>query len=266
MSRAGNRPAPIPEGLLIQLAGRGRMLLMLDYDGTLAPIVSDPAAARPLPEARDALVAIAARRDRIELAVISGRNLDELARLLGLARGIHLVGVHGLESADPEGRREIAPGLEAALAQLEQVRRWLHERVPAVAGLALEDKRLAVALHYRNADPARARPIVDEFERFVAREAEHLGVKHGKMVVEAAPRGADKGAAVMRLANRAGADTTPVYFGDDLTDEDAFRALGRRGVTVIVGGTGESAAAYRVASPADVAAILRRLAAVLERL
>ncbi len=265
MSQAVNLPRPFPDGLLNELAGRGRLLLMLDYDGTIAPIVSDPAAAWPLNETREAIVAMAARRDRVELAIISGRGLAELARLLGVTRGVHLVGVHGLESADPEGRRATAPGLEEALHQLENVRRWLRERVPMGSGLAVEDKRLAVALHYRNAAPAVALPMVEEFERFVAR-AEHLGIKYGKQVVEAAPRGADKGAAVIALVERTGADAAPVYFGDDLTDEDAFRALAGRGVTVVVGGEDPSAARYRVASPAAVATILGGLAAAIDAL
>jgi trehalose-phosphatase len=266
VSPPGNLPLPLPNGLLNDIAARERLLLMLDYDGTLAPIVSDPAAAWPLSGARDALLALAARRDRIDLAVISGRGLSELVRLLGVQHGLYLAGVHGLELEDADGRREVAAGLEDALRQLEQVRRWLHERVPGGAGLMVEDKRLAVALHYRNADPALAQPLVSEFESFVGRPSGHLVVKHGKQVVEAAPRGADKGAAVTRLVERMGAKVVPVYIGDDLTDEDAFAALAGRGVTVKVGGAGESAARYRVESPTQVAAILGGLAAAIEKL
>jgi len=262
VSPSGKSPAPFPDGLLNDLAARGRLLLMLDYDGTLAPIVNDPAAAWPLDQARAALAALAARRDRIDLAVISGRDLAELVRLLGLERGLYLVGVHGLELSDPDGRRELAAGIEPALQELERVRRWLQERLPAGCGLAVEDKRLAVALHYRNADPAVAAPIVSDFERYLAHQGE-LILKHGKKVAEAAPRGADKGAAVRRLVERLGGAGQPVYFGDDLTDEDAFRALAGRGVTVKVGGEGESAARYRIASPAAVAAALHSLAAAL---
>lgn len=263
MSPPGNIPLPFPNGLLNEIAARNRLLLMLDYDGTIAPIVSDPAAAWPLNQAREALLALAARRDRIDVAVISGRGIAELARLLGVPRGIYLAGVHGLELADADGRREVVAGLDDALPQLEQVRRWLQERVRGGAGLIVEDKRLALALHYRNADPALARPLVDEFERFVTHEADHLIIKRGKQVSEAAPRAADKGAAVKRLVERMDA-SVPVYFGDDLTDEDAFQALGGRGVTVMVEGEGASAARYRVGSPAAVAAILGELAAALE--
>jgi trehalose 6-phosphate phosphatase len=266
VSPPANIPLPFPHGLLNDIAARSRLLLMLDYDGTIAPIVSDPAAAWPLNEAREALLSLAARRDRIDLAVISGRGLSELGRLLGVPRGIYLAGVHGLELADPDGRREVVAGLAAALPQLERARRWLRERVPGGSGLVVEDKRLAVALHYRNADPALAKPLVDEFERFVTRKAGHLILKRGKQVSEAAPRAADKGAAVMRLMERVGASVLPVYFGDDLTDEDAFRALAGRGVTVMVEGAGASAARYRVESPAAVAAILGGLAAAMEAL
>ena len=265
MSLSGNIPRPFPNGLLIEIAARSRLLLMLDYDGTIAPIVSDPAAAWPLNQAREALLALAARRDRIDVAIISGRGIAELARLLGVSRGIYLAGVHGLEITDPDGRYEVVAGPEDALPQLEMVRRWLHEQVRGGAGLTVEDKRLALALHYRNADPAIARRLVDEFENFVAREAGHLIIKRGKQVSEAAPRGADKGAAVKRLVERMGG-SVPVYFGDDLTDEDAFRALAGRGLSVMVEGEGESAALYRVESPAAVAAILGELAVALESL
>ncbi len=264
MPRAANFPVDLPTGLLNELASRRRLLLMLDYDGTLAPIVSDPAAAWPLNQAREAIIAMASHRDRIEIAVISGRELSELERLLGIARGIYLVGVHGLEMADPESRREIVPNLKPALRQLDEVRRWLRERIPVGTGLTVEDKRLAVALHYRNADPIAARPVLEDFERFVAGNAPQLKIKHGKMVAEATPHGADKGAAVLRLFERIGTDTAPVYFGDDLTDEDAFRALAGRGVTVTVGGEGGSVAQYRVEGPAQVASILSSLAATLD--
>ncbi|MBF6569454.1 MAG: trehalose-phosphatase [Candidatus Binataceae bacterium] len=236
---------------------------MMDYDGTLAPIVNDPAVAWPLPEARKALMALASRPDLIDLAVVSGRNLIELRRLLNLDRGLYLIGVHGLEMANPDGKVEILPDLQAAMIDLAEVRRWLRN-IPNETGLIVEDKVLSLALHYRNADLVSARSIVAEFESFVAGFASRLAIKRGKKVIEAVPLAANKGAAVTRLIELTGNSAIPIYLGDDVTDEDAFRALAGRGVTILVGEARESAAQYRVDSPAEVARLLAELVAPVD--
>ena len=137
--------------------------------------------------------------------------------------------------------------------ELDRVRAWLAHNVPAGAGFEVEDKRLSVALHYRNAERAAAAALCARFEEFVRAGAPHLRAAHNKMVVEALPAAASKGVALRALGREAGAAFVPVYFGDDRTDEDAFAELVSRGVGVLVGEARPSLAHFRVDSPADVA-------------
>ncbi|MGH7906591.1 MAG: trehalose-phosphatase [Candidatus Binataceae bacterium] len=264
MPRSSSTPVPLPQGLLNDLLSRGRLLLFLDYDGTLAPIVNDPKNAWPVPKARKALALLASHRDRLGIAIVSGRDLPELHRLLGIDGGIYLAGVHGLEIEDPGGQLATAQGVEHALNEIGRVRKWLEHNISPDNGFVIEDKRFSIALHYRNAERAVARRAAGEFTRFVASETDGLILKRGKMVIEAAPVAADKGEAVRQIMGRFAPGFTPVYFGDDLTDEDAFRALQGRGITVIVGDIGPTAAEYWVESPQAVGDMLAGMAATLD--
>ena len=256
------RPKPLPDTLLPEMVRGNRILLCLDYDGTLSEIAPEPRLARPVPGALGALMSLAGRRDRVELAIVSGRELDDLRERMPL-RGVALSGAHGLQFLDAEGNYELAEGIAECRDDFERVRRWLDENVP-VGGFAIEDKEIAIALHYRNAPPAMGSYVRDAFARFVAECTTNLAARHGKMVVEALPKFASKANAVKALIVRNGG-RVPVYFGDDLTDEDAFAAIGENGVSVLVGEPRRSAAPYRVKGPRDVVRILTEIASVLGR-
>ncbi len=252
---------PLPAGALGAFARRAPLLLCLDYDGTLAEIVNEPARAAPLPEVPPMLARLAARPDRMAIAIVSGREISALRRFLGLDDGLILVGVHGLQILWPDGTREMTAG--ASRAELARLRAWTAANVPRDAGFLVEDKEFSIALHDRCAPPSAAGPIRDAFAAFVGRETPALTLSPGKCVLEALPRIAGKGHAVRTLMRRF-AGFTPVYFGDDLTDEAAFAAIGAEGVTVLVGEARPSAARYRVESPAAVVRALGELAAAIE--
>ncbi|HVB82840.1 MAG TPA: trehalose-phosphatase [Candidatus Binataceae bacterium] len=266
--------------MLEKLAARGPILLCLDYDGTISELVSRPAMARPVEGVIAALKSIAPLRERVAIAIVSGRPVAELRRMTGLGQQVMYAGVHGLEIAGRLGETggdnvgddarvsgEVAANMEddvaRCAAELDRVRAWLARNVPEGAGFEVEDKRLALALHYRNAERAAGAALCARFEEFVRADAPHLRAAHNKMVVEALPAAASKGAAVRALGRAAGAAFVPVYFGDDRTDEDAFAELASRGVGVLVGEARPSLARWRVDSPADVARILTALAAAL---
>lgn len=256
-------PAPLPPTLLPELARQRPLLLCLDYDGTLAEITTDPRAAYPLEPARAALAEMAGRPERVRLAVVSGRGVTEVRRLLGIGRGVIVCGVHGLEMTGPDGRVEVLAAARAAAADLERVRAWLSCHVPAGAGFLIEDKKIAVALHYRTADRTRAGPLRRAFAAFLWRATPSLCAGFGKMVIEAIPRGANKGHAVRAILKRSGPSLLPVYFGDDQTDEDGFRAVGQEGIAVLVGRQRKSAARYRLGSPRALAHVLGDIAQAL---
>jgi alpha,alpha-trehalase len=259
--QSGSRPQPLPHGFLANLARSGPILLCLDYDGTLAEIADDPRQALPAAGAREALLAIARLRERIAIAVVSGREIDEVRRMLRISRGIFFVGVHGIEIVRPDGERAFIIDVNASADGLKRVRAWLGRNVPKDAGFLVEDKTVSIALHFRKADPQHAAPLCAGLQEFVAHEAPRLEVMTGKMVVEAVPRGAGKGKAVEFVRREIGSRFTPVYFGDDVTDEDAFAVVNRDGVTILVGDRCRTLAQYRVDGPGDVVTALSKLAA-----
>src|SRR5512146_352237 len=276
------KPPPLlPAAMLEQLAARGPMLLCLDYDGTISELVSRPAMARPVEGVVAALKALAPLRERVAVAIVSGRPVAELRRMTRLGRQVMYAGVHGLEIAgrspqaggdnvhdddvndDVRVAAEVAERVAQCAPELDRVRGWLARNVPQGVGFEVEDKRLSVALHYRNAEPAAAAALCAQFEEFVRAALPHLRAAHNKMVVEALPAAASKGEALRALGREAGTAFVPVYFGDDRTDEDAFAELVSRGVGVLVGEARPSLARWRVESPAALARILKALAAAL---
>jgi trehalose-phosphatase len=259
-------PEPLPSDLLPDLLHRGNLLLCLDYDGTLSEITSKPAEAHPVPGIADSLLVLSQYRSRLEIAIISGRELETLRKLLGLHFEAWLIGTHGLEMIDRAGQRVLAPGAPDYAGEVECLRRWVDKELHARSGFVIEDKELAIAIHYRLAALPAATSIRRELQQFVERHCPHLRIIQGKMVDEFVPRDiGGKGYAVRWLvSSMAKKPASIVYFGDDTTDEDAFFELRDRGVTVLVGPCRRSWARYFVAGPAAVAGLLRELAIRLE--
>jgi len=191
----------------------------LDFDGTIAPIVEDPAAARPLPGVVELLGPLADRY--AAAAIVSGRPATYLASHAA-APGVRYLGMYGLEEI-VEGRVQVDPRLEAARPAVEAARKELAGD-PAVtaSGAHLEDKRYAVAVHTRRvAEPGRwAGPIGQAAAGTAARHG--LEVVPGRMVWELRPQvRSDKGDAVRRVAGESGARHL-LMAGDDLGDLPAF--------------------------------------------
>ncbi|WP_270886819.1 trehalose-phosphatase [Pedococcus sp. 5OH_020] len=235
-----------------RLAGSSSLLVATDFDGVLAPLVQDPGASRPLPGTIECLEGLAALPDTYA-AVVSGRDLETLTRLTGLHQSaVSRIGSHGAESSDA------GPG---GLGEEERHRlKGLVEDLAAVSaahpGSALEHKPAAVVLHTRGMSPEAAGAAERDA---VAVTARHTGVHvlQGKHVVEASVVDADKGTALLRLSGMLGASAV-AYLGDDVTDEDAFAALGSEDLTVKVG-PGDTGARFRVESPQDAAEVLSLL-------
>lgn len=232
---------------LTRVARVPRLLVACDFDGTLAPIVNHPGDARPLPAAADALRALA-QQPATSAALISGRALVDLGTLSGLAGAVHLVGSHGAEF-------ETGFGHEIDTALLQTITDELAAIAARYAGVTVEPKPASVALHVRNAAPA------DGQAALAAARAAGTGWSaqqtEGKAVLEFAVITTDKGEALDILRDGDSADAV-VFFGDDVTDEKAFRRLRGDDVGVKVG-PGDTVAGFRVDSPEDVAAALEFL-------
>ena len=217
-----------------------RAALFLDLDGTLAEIAPRPDDVQPEPR-RTALLTAARDALKGRLAVVSGRAVADLERLVPVA-GLCLAGSHGLERRDGEGRTTSAdphPALPSALVAFAA----LAEREPA---LVLEDKPLSVALHYRTAPHAEAE-VLALAERLSAETG--LFLQRGRMVAELKTPGRDKGDAIAAfMAEAPFAGATPLFAGDDLTDEPGFIvARGLGGAGVLVGERRPTAALGRLA-------------------
>lgn len=221
-------------------------LFFLDYDGTLAPLVDNPMEAHPHPDVPELLVALEAR---YPLWIITGRYLHDLSTFF--SHPFQAVGLHGMQ----EGRIGGDIGHTLSDEAADAIAR-LREAVPALEGLSIEEKGPTFAVHYRKVrDEAEARALLEKWMREVP---EVLDPIWGKKVVEVRPKGISKGVAVRRIAEAHPA-RTPLYLGDDVTDEDAFAALDDGAVTVKVG-EGATRARYRLPDVDAVVAYLKRYA------
>ena len=239
-----------------------RLLLCLDYDGTLAPIAARPEEARPTAALLALLTQLVACR-HLAVAIVSGRALSDLRTLLPV-QGLVFVGFHGCEVSTADGKtRLLVPGGMVPLA-IARLRQEIAPMLVDMPGFLLEDKRYALALHYRQAKPAD-KWIIEEFlaaVRAYRGKGIALEVIHGKEVVEVRPVGGNKGRAVQFLLAGSYANTLPIYIGDDVTDEEAFTVLGEQGVTIVVADPPRpSAAQYYLR---NVSEVLRFLAGLVK--
>jgi trehalose-phosphatase len=247
-------------------AGR-KPAVFLDYDGTLTPIVERPEDAHLPPEMHDALQHLASV---CPVIVVSGRDVSFVVKEVGLPNVIYL-GSHGFDVVTPEDMT-LATGREneftAFLGTLDETESQARERLSAIPGANVERKKYAVAVHYRQvteSDVPAVEAIVDELLSVHT----DLRKSGGKKVFELRPDiDWDKGRAVcwtLEALGLADGGTMPAYVGDDLTDEDAFTAIGDDGLTVVVG-TDErpSAATYSVPAVDDVRTLLLKIADMAE--
>ena len=237
--------------------GRARALvLLLDYDGTLVPFADVPAHATP-DRGLVILLERLAARPGTAVHIVSGRGRDTLERWLGELT-VWLHAEHGYWSRSPGGTWQglPAPDLEwRALA-----RPILEDFVARSAGSSLEDKRTAMAWHYRLVDPEFARYQLGELRRTLQERLrdEPVELLDGEQVLELRPRGVDKGRVVATAVRAAPSGATILAVGDDRTDEDLFAALPPDAVAIHVGGR-ESVAQLRVRDWRDARALLERL-------
>jgi trehalose 6-phosphate phosphatase len=259
-----------------RLAGR-RLAVFLDYDGTLSPIVSRPELALLPPATRDVLARLARR---FPVAVLSGRDREDVAALVGMAE-LTYAGSHGFDIAGPPPapgapplRHEAGEGIPAVIAAAAA---RLAAELAGLEGVLVEPKRFAVAVHYRLAIP-RDLPRIERAVDQAAAAFPALRKTGGKKVFELRPAvDWHKGAALhwlldglqggRRAARRAGGPDTaepwlPIYLGDDVTDEDAFAAVAARGgIGILVAEQPRpTAASYLLRDPEEVRLFLEQLA------
>jgi trehalose-phosphatase len=238
------------------------LLLCLDFDGTLTHHVDDPSQAQLSPQMERALLALGEHED-VTVAIIGGRDRADLQARVGIP-GLIFVGNHGLEISGP-GQLFIERTAAEHTEAVKKLAQELTTRLQAIPGCSVEDKGLTVAVHHRQV-PTEAWDEVRRLVHGVLAGASHPFVlTAGEEAYEIRPRVYwHKGSAVGWIMDQLGKpDPLPIYLGDDVTDEDAFKALAD-GITIKVGGSPETAAHYCLEGPAEVRKFLEWLHDLLQ--
>lgn len=245
--------------------GRHPLLLFLDYDGTLTPIVSHPGKAR-LSTTRKQILKNLARLPDLQVAIVSGRALAQIKKQVNVP-GLLYAGNHGLEFEGPR-LRFVHPEALKAKDSLGKLAEILRSALRPFGGILVENKIYTLSIHYRRLKPVRLEAFQKLFSEIFERHAgsARFIVREGKKVLEIRPLVRwNKGTLVLWLLARQRAHTRPavlpVYLGDDQTDEDAFQVLKRRGLCIKVTDENQerSHAPYSVDSPAEVFRFLKRV-------
>jgi trehalose-phosphatase len=237
------------------------ILLFLDYDGTLTPIAETPDKAVISREAKDLLNKLS-KKSYCSVAIISGRSLSDIRALVGL-KDIIYAGNHGLEIEGPKIKFE-----SQLSSRLKSIIRHIYEdavsKFSKIKGVLVEDKGLTISVHYRSVDKQDIQEFLSIFNEitdpYIVRSK--IKINTGKKVYEIKPSVKwDKGKVVLWLLARQQfiKNVLPVYIGDDVTDEDVFKALKRKGLTVFVGRTGNSKADYYLNNTEEVTKFLRSI-------
>jgi trehalose 6-phosphate phosphatase len=213
----------------------GMLLVGLDFDGTLAPIVPVPDDAA-MPHATLSVLERLGRRADTRIAIVSGRSLADLRTRVPLA-AVHFAGNHGLEISGP-GVERMHPDAAAARPRLQQIAHELRTALPQLAGVIVEDKGVTLSVHYRmvhdDADAERVRSAVHDVAA-----GDGVVLTEGKKVVEIRPDvDWHKGRAFAFLRETLEQEhgrAPAIFIGDDRTDEDAFRTLGDTDCSIVVG-------------------------------
>lgn len=248
-----------PDAALSAIAATERLVVALDFDGTAAPFVLDPMAARAIPEIVDRLDRLAALPDTF-VAYVSGRSMDDLRVITEHSDDspIALAGSHGAQYWYPGTGEEHTPTPADQDATREQL--WAAARpiIERYDGAEFEPKTFGMGVHTRAATAEVEKALFAEIDELVAERFPHWRRRLGHHVLEFSSRAEGKDAAMVALRDHFGA-TGILFAGDDVTDEDAMRVLTDADLGVRVG-DGDSAATLRVRNPQEIALLLGALA------
>ena len=242
-----------------------RLALLLDYDGTLTPLVEHPRLARLTPGTR-LLLRLLAEQPGVCVGVLSGRALDDLKGMVGLPE-LAYSGLSGVE-LELAGERSVAPGAEAGRGLVREAVDQLRVLAADYGGSWVEDKSFGLTFHYRSAAPSAAEEACSRAQDALGRWAGRLRVVRGPKALEATlALGRTKGTAARAIVERVGRPVLPLYAGDGENDRDALSAVSDLGgVPIGIGPAAPPTARYRLPSPETFVRWLRRLVLGLERL
>ena len=249
------------EAEIVARLGPPPRAILLDYDGTLTPIAARPELATLSPEARELLRQL---EGVCTVGIITGRDMATIRELIGVD-GLAYASDHGFDVMLPDGHRETVTGAEPYRAVAEDLGDAARAALAAIEGVVVEVKPFSVAVHYRLAASEDVGAVKAAVDVLLGRFPQFRN-KPGKKVFELRPdMDWHKGSALLAIIEALGVDPDRTLFiGDDVTDEDAFRALGDRGTTILVAEVPRpSAARFRLHDTAEVSRLLAALYARL---
>ncbi|XP_044474911.1 probable trehalose-phosphate phosphatase D [Mangifera indica] len=266
-----HHPSALSEFEEIVNASKGKKIVMfLDYDGTLAPIVEDPDRAFMTSEMREAVRDVARY---FPTAIVTGRCRDKVFSFVKLA-GLYYAGSHGMDIEGPSKSRKYKKDNQGVLFQpaseflpmIDEVYKTLKEKTKSIPGAKVENNKFCLSVHFRCVDEKSWGALAEEV-RLVLNGYPKLKLTQGRKVLEIRPTIKwDKGRALEFLLEALGyansKDVVPVYIGDDRTDEDAFKVLRNRGqgLGILVSkAPKDTYASYSLQEPSEVNEFLRRL-------
>jgi len=208
-----------------------RAFLFFDYDGTLTPLVDTPQTAVLDENIRAMLNSL---KSKYQIAIISGRSLADIMGLVDI-KDIIYAGNHGAEIWD--GKNIVRGGSEAVDTRLlHEFKEKISAVLTDIDGVIIEDKTITLSIHYRNVKQEEMAKMIANFRNVADSYKDRLRITEGKKVFEVRPLNAwNKGDAVAWILKNFGAGKMPVYIGDDSTDEDAFKAINKTGVSISIG-------------------------------
>jgi trehalose 6-phosphate phosphatase len=232
-------------GPLVDFPRKRPVALFLDFDGTLVPIMKDPARPCLSPSTKGLLESLQGS-ERCVVVVTSGRSLADLRQKTRL-RGCYHAGSHGLEISGP-GMRFVHKAARSVKPMIDAICGDLEAETHGLEGVMIEKKPYSVALHYRSAGAETIQRLRRSLKEKIKGQPDYrrlLTVLRGKKVLEIAPRVSwDKGSAALWILEKLGGGYLPICLGDDRTDETLFMALDESGITVRVGTSRKTAARY----------------------
>ena len=235
-----------------------KVLLFLDYDGTLVPIRPTPGLAR-LSAGQKRLLAGLARRPRFKVGLLTGRSLPDI-RKAARVPGLFFAANYGLAVATPQ-KSWVHPKARKLASHLKKLLPRLRELAAEFPGVRIEDKMLTVAIHYRQYKGKPGR-LQKRLEEIIRARPPMFRLKTGKKIFEVYPAVAwDKGKALLKVEKLLGYRRAPLvlFFGDDRADEEAFRQMSAKDISVAVGRNKNTAARYFCRDSREVARFLQLL-------
>lgn len=228
------------------------LFLFFDFDGTLVPIQNDPSLCWLDKETKSYLKRIVSK-GFAPVAILSGRSLKDIKKRINI-KGIYYSGNHGLEISG-RGLKFIHPQAKSMIKSLKHIKDIISKAISHIPGVFIEDKYLSFTLHFRMADEKGKKKAKSIFYKTISRGFKNMPFKvlKGKQILELAPNIEwDKGKTVHYILKNAKQECTPLYIGDDLTDETAFLALRGQGITIRIGKSKHTHAEYYLVAQEEI--------------